>query len=61
MSMGGGPARSTDAHLQRIYTRIDELATRVSRLERALWIGSGALGTVAVFNLLSNLSQMASQ
>ena len=46
------------SHLKRIYTRIDDLNARVSRLERNIYLGAGGLGTVAVFNLISNLAQM---
>lgn len=47
------------SHLKRIYTRIDDLNTRVSRIERNVYIGTGGLGAIALFNLISNLSQMA--
>jgi hypothetical protein len=53
-------ADAVDRHFDRLYKRIDELTTRVSKLERAIWIGSGALtatGGVAVFNLVANLTQ----
>jgi hypothetical protein len=52
-------AKAVDRHFERLYRRIDELSTRVSKLERAIWVGSGALtatGGVAVFNLISSLS-----
>lgn len=46
------------SHLKRIYTRIDDLNSRVSRLERNIYIGTGGIGAVALFNLISNLAQM---
>jgi hypothetical protein len=52
--------KAIDRHFDRLYRRIDELSARVSKLERAIWVGSGALtatGGVAVFNLISNLNQ----
>lgn len=57
-----GPVRgagkgSTDRHFDRLYKRLDELSSRVGKLERAMWIASGSLGSVALFNLYSNLTQ----
>lgn len=55
---------AVDRHFDRLYRRIDELTARVSKLERAIWVGSGALtatGGVAVFNLVANLTQQAGQ
>ncbi len=52
-------AKAVDRHFDRLYRRIDELSTRVSKLERAIWVGSGALtatGGIAIFNLVANLS-----
>lgn len=46
------------SHLKRIYARIDELSVRVSRLERNIYLGTGGLGAIAVFNLITNISQM---
>lgn len=57
-----GPVRGSgksanDRHFDRLYKRLDELSSRVSRLERAMWVASGSLGSVALFNLYSNLTQ----
>ncbi len=54
---GGG--RATDRHFDRLYRRIDELSSRVAKLERNMYIGVGGLGTVAIFNLISNVANMA--
>ncbi len=54
---GGG--RATDRHFDRLYRRIDELSNRVAKLERNMYIGVGGLGTVAIFNLISNVANMA--
>lgn len=56
--MTSSPDRSArDRHFDRVYKRIDELSTRVARLERALYLGSGGLGTLAVINLIANIQQ----
>lgn len=56
--MTASPDRSArDRHFDRVYKRIDELSTRVSRLERALYLGTGGLGTLAVINLITNIGQ----
>ncbi len=47
-------------HLKRIYTRIDDLDTRLKKIERIVWmLGSVAVVTAgtAVVNLATNLSQ----
>lgn len=44
-------------HLKRIYTRIDDLNQRVSRLERSVYLGTGGVGVLAVINLITNISQ----
>lgn len=46
----------TERHFDRLYARLDEVHARVGRLEKALWMASGSLGSVALFNLWSNLS-----
>lgn len=51
--------RPDRTHVNRIYKRIDELSARVGRLERAVYIGSGGIGAIAIFNLISNVSQMS--
>lgn len=43
------------SHLKRLYTRIDDLNARVSRLERNIYIGSGGIGAVIMFNTITNL------
>lgn len=48
--------RGRTGHVERLYVRIDDLTNRVARLERAMWISAGALGSVATFNLISNLT-----
>lgn len=54
---GGGKRRTdTDRHFDRLYKRLDDVNTRVGRLERAMYIATGSLGSVALFNLWSNLS-----
>lgn len=52
----GRPASGNERHFDRLYQRIDELTARVGRLERALWLASGGLGSVASFNLITNLT-----
>lgn len=47
---------ATDRHFDRLYARLDEMNARVGRLERALWLAGGGLGSVATFNLISNLT-----
>lgn len=52
----GGRKSADDRHFDRLYTRLDELSSRVARLERAMWVASGSFGSVALFNLYTNLS-----
>jgi hypothetical protein len=44
-------------HLDRVYTRIDELSKRVGDLERKVYIGTGGLGVIAILNLITNITQ----
>lgn len=49
-----------NVHLKRIYTRIDDLDTRLKKIERIVWVlGSAAVVTAgtAVVNLVTNMSQ----
>ncbi len=55
----GGGGRGTDRHFDRIYKRLDDINARVSRLERTIYMAGGGIGAVALFNLASNLSQLA--
>lgn len=56
--MTAGPDRSArDRHFDRVYRRIDELSARVAKLERALYLGSGGLGAIAIINLVANIGQ----
>lgn len=54
--MTTGPAPVDRSHLKRIYARIDDINSRVSRLERNWYLGTGAVGAIALFNLISNLA-----
>jgi hypothetical protein len=48
---------ANDRHFDRVYKRIDELAERIGRLERNVWLANGALGTGVLLNLLANILQ----
>lgn len=50
---------ANDRHFERIYKRIDELADRIGRLERNVWLANGALGTGVLLNLVANVVQQA--
>lgn len=53
------PDRATDRHFSRLYKRLDELSGRVHKLERVFYWGTGGLGGIAIFNLISNVQNLA--
>lgn len=54
MTTGTGPVGDR-SHLKRIYSRIDDLNARLSKIERNMYLGTGGIGAVALFNLISNI------
>jgi hypothetical protein len=52
-------AAAVDRHFERLYKRLDDINARVTKLERLVWVTSGAVtatGGLAVINLITNLS-----
>lgn len=45
------------AHLDRVYARLDELASRVRGLELRVYAMGGGLGVIATLNLAANVAQ----
>ena len=52
-----GGRRSTDTLMLPIVVCLSQNVARVAKLERALYLGSGGLGAIAIINLVANIGQ----